>query len=81
MEEKRVPPREEKTMLQSHVIEVDGAFLGAAVRNESGFRFVAIDLRVEQLDGSIWPTLADAKRLASQLYRHGRLLSAPVVRQ
>jgi hypothetical protein len=34
-----------------------------------------VDLRVEELDGSIWPTLADASRLARQLYHTGRLPS------
>lgn len=60
-------------MLQSYVIEIDGAFVGAAVRNDRGFRFVATDLRVEELDGSTWPSLADVRRLARQLYLTGRL--------
>ncbi|HTR16784.1 MAG TPA: hypothetical protein VMI52_07105 [Acetobacteraceae bacterium] len=62
-------------MLRSHVIEVDGVFLGAAVPlpHSEGFRFVAADLRVEELDGSIWPTLIDTRRLASQLFHTGRL--------
>lgn len=60
-------------MLKSHVIEVDGAFLGAAVLLTAGYRFVAADLRVEELDGSFWPSLEDARRTAGQLYRTGRL--------
>lgn len=59
-------------MLQSHVIEIDGAFVGAAVRIDRGYRFVATDLRVEELDGSIWPSLADVRRLARQLFLTGR---------
>lgn len=59
-------------MLQSHVIAVDGIFVGAAVRIDKGYRFVATDFRVEELDGSIWPSLADVTRLAGGLYRTGR---------
>jgi hypothetical protein len=60
-------------MLQSHIIEIDGAFVGAAVRLDIGFRFVATDIRVEELDGTVWPSLADVQRLAGGLYRTGRL--------
>ena len=51
-------------MLQSHIIEVDGAFVGVAVRIDRGHRFVATDFRLEELDTSIWPTLEDVRRLA-----------------
>ncbi len=60
-------------MVQSHIIEVDGTFLGAAIRQEHGYRFVAVDLRVEELDGSVWPSLADTQRLARSLVTTGRL--------
>ena len=59
-------------MLQSHVIDVDGAFVGAALRLDRGYRFIATDMRLDDLDGTIWPTLADVRRLASGLYRTGR---------
>jgi hypothetical protein len=58
-------------MLQSHVIEIDGAFVGAAVRLDAGYRFIATDLRLEELDGTIWPTLEDVRRLAHRLFRNG----------
>lgn len=51
-------------MLQSHIIEVDGAFVGAAVRLDRGYRFIATDMRLDDLDGSIWPSLEDVRRLA-----------------
>jgi hypothetical protein len=51
-------------MSQSHIIEVDGAFVGVAVRIDRGYRFVATDLRLDELDTSIWPTLDDVRRLA-----------------
>jgi hypothetical protein len=56
-------------MLQSHPIDVDGVFVGAAVRLESGFRFVAVNLRVEDLDGIVRPALADINTLARRYYR------------
>lgn len=60
-------------MLKSHVIEVDGAFVGAAVLLSDGYRFVAADLRVEEIDGSLWPSLQDARRVARHLFETGRL--------
>ena len=58
-------------MLQSHIIDIDGVFVGAAIRIDRGYRFVAIDLRMEELDSTIWPTLADVQRLARRLYLTG----------
>jgi hypothetical protein len=60
-------------MIQSHVIDVDGVFVGAAVRLDTGYRFVATDFRLEQLDSTIWPTLAEVRRLARSLYLTGSL--------
>ena len=62
-------------MLQSHVIDVDGAFVGAAVRLDKGYRFIATDMKLDDLDGSIWPTLADVQRLARKMYQGGRTTS------
>ncbi len=58
-------------MLQSHVIDVDGVFVGAAIRIDRGYRFVATNFRLEELDATIWPTLADVRRLARRLYLTG----------
>jgi hypothetical protein len=58
-------------MLQSHVITIDGDFVGAAVRLDRGYRFVATDVRLYELDETIWPTLADVERLARRLYHSG----------
>jgi hypothetical protein len=63
-------------MLQSHVIDIDGAFVGAAVRLDTGYRFIATDMKVEELDGSVWPTLADVQRLARRFYFGGRVAVA-----
>ena len=56
-------------MQKSHIIDVDGVFVGAAVRIDRGYRFVATDIRMEELDSSIWPTLADVQRVAQRVYR------------
>jgi hypothetical protein len=52
-------------MFQSHVIEVTGRFAGVAVTAAGRFRFVAIDPRLSDLDGSEWPSLADVRRVVT----------------
>lgn len=51
-------------MLQSHIIEIDGVFVGAAVRLDRGYRFIATDMRLDDIDGSVWPSLGDVQRVA-----------------
>jgi hypothetical protein len=58
-------------MLQSHIIDIDGTFVGAAIRLDTGYRFIATDMKLDDLDGSIWPTLADVQRLARRIYLRG----------
>jgi hypothetical protein len=58
-------------MLQSHPIVIDGVFVGAAVRLDCGYRFIATNMRLEELDQTIWPTLAEVQRLARRLYLTG----------
>ncbi len=67
--------KEPSLMLQSHIIDIDGAFVGAAVRLDTGYRFIATDMKLDDLDGSIWPTLADVQRLARRVYLGGRAAS------
>jgi hypothetical protein len=67
----------DRIMLQSHVIEIDGAFVGAAVRLDTGYRFVATDFRLDELDGTTWPSLADVRRLAHHLFRTGSFATTP----
>lgn len=59
-------------MLQSHIIDIDGNFVGAAVRLDVGYRFIATDVKLEDLDGSVFATLADVQRLARRIYWAGR---------
>ena len=63
-------------MLQSHVIDIDGAFVGAAVRLDKGYRFIATDMKLDDLDGSIVPTLTEARRLARRIYVGGCMTTA-----
>jgi len=58
-------------MLQSHVIDIDGVFVGAAIRLDTGYRFIATDMRLEALDSTTWPSLADVRRLARQVIDGG----------
>jgi hypothetical protein len=58
-------------MWQSHVITIDTDFVGVAIRVDHGYRFVATDCRLYELDETIWPTLADVGRLARRLYHTG----------
>jgi hypothetical protein len=62
-------------MLQSHPIDIDGVFVGAAIRLDRGYRFVATNMRLEELDQTIWPTLADVRRLARLLYHNGSIVA------
>ncbi len=60
-------------MFQSHVIEISGRVAGAAVTNANGFRFIAIDPRLDEIDGSAWASLAALRRAADHLARTGSL--------
>ncbi len=60
-------------MLQSHVIEVNGTFIGAAVTTDHGFRFRAVHPRVDDLDGRVWASLAALRSAAGHFYVTGRL--------
>jgi hypothetical protein len=57
-------------MLQSNIVDIDGVFVGAAIRIDRDYRFVATDVRLEELDSSIWPTLADIQRVARRVYQN-----------
>ena len=60
-------------MHQSRVIEISGQFAGAAISHGGQFRFKAIDPRAEELDESVWPSLADLERVVACLFTTGRL--------
>lgn len=63
-------------MLQSHIIDINGNFVGAAVRLDQGYRFVALNMRVDELDGTVWPSLDIVQRLARQLFITGHFVGA-----
>lgn len=60
-------------MFQSHVIEISGRVAGAAVSNAAGFRFIAIDPRLDEIDGSAWASLTALRLAADHLARTGSL--------
>jgi hypothetical protein len=60
-------------MWQSVSIEVDGSFVGALVRQDGKLRFIATDIRVAEMDQTLWPAMADARRAAEQMVRTGRI--------
>jgi hypothetical protein len=60
-------------MSLSTSIHIDGARVGAAIRQEQGFRFIATDVRAADLDQSVWPTLEAVRQAAAQLVRTGRV--------
>ncbi|HTW70153.1 MAG TPA: hypothetical protein VME47_09725 [Acetobacteraceae bacterium] len=49
------------------MIDIDGRFIGVALRLDQGFRFIAIDPRVEDLGETLWPRLQDIQRLARRM--------------
>ena len=59
-------------MRRSCPIEVDGVFVGTAIEHELGVRFIAADVRVNEMDQSLWPSLDHACRSARQLFKSGR---------
>ncbi len=44
-------------MVRSQVVDVDGVFVGAAVRETDGWRFVAVDERTQKLNGDCFPSI------------------------
>lgn len=72
-------------MIQSHVVEIDGTFVGAAISTAKGIRFRAVHLMVEDLDDSVWPSLDELRRAVRHLFttgrvsgRHARVIADPV---
>lgn len=67
-----IPARKRVPMRHSEPIDADGVFLGAAVEHELGVRFIAVDIRVKDMNESVWPSLQYAKMSARQLFRANR---------
>ncbi len=51
-------------MHTSRPIEVQGRFLGVAVSQASAWRFIATDPVVADLHGTVFPSTAEAQRVA-----------------
>ncbi len=57
----------------SDLIQIDDTIVGAAVWQEQGVRFIAIDWRVGELDQTRWDTVVAARRAAEQMIRTGKV--------
>ena len=57
---------------KSQAIAIGGVTLGTAVTHELGVRFIATDVRVKDMDQSIWPSARYAQESARQLLRLAR---------
>lgn len=55
-------------MRESRVIETNGVFIGAAVRLTRGYRFVAVNGWLAELNGSLWPTLEELRSATARRY-------------
>jgi hypothetical protein len=53
-------------MQQSHIIEIAGVFVGAAVRLPLAYRFVAVRPGLSGIDGREFPTLEAVRRAVRQ---------------
>jgi hypothetical protein len=53
-------------MLESRVIEQNGVFVGAAVRLDRGYRFVAVNGWLAEMDGTLWPDLDELRRATAR---------------
>ena len=64
-------------MLQSHVIEIGGIFVGAAITTTTEFRFRAVHSKVKDLDESTWRSLKDLNGAVQHLFTAGQLNAGP----
>lgn len=60
-------------MFQSYVIDIGGVFVGAAVTASEGYKFVAVDPRVKEMNGSAWPSVSEVRRVACCMLMTGHL--------
>jgi hypothetical protein len=61
---------------QSHVIEIDGIFVGAAARYGDSYRFVGVDSRLMEMDGQLFARLSEVREAASRTYRRAPFAAA-----
>jgi hypothetical protein len=59
-------------MSDGQIVQVLGNFVGAAMRDAGGFRFVALDVRLDELDGTVWPTFPELRWRVESAYRLSR---------
>ncbi len=54
-------------------IHVDGTLVGAAIRQDKGVRFIAIDVRAGEMDQTVWASKDAVQDAAEQMVRTGRI--------
>jgi hypothetical protein len=54
-------------------VHVGTGIVGAAIRQDRGYRFIATDLRVAELDQTVWHSLEAVRQAARQLVETGRI--------
>jgi hypothetical protein len=64
-------------MMKSHVIEVDGVFVGAAIQHPAGYKLVAVAPQLTSLNGMVYPTLEDTRRALRSSVKQGAPLEKP----
>lgn len=67
-------------MKQSHVIEIDGVFVGAAAFYGDSYRFVGVHSRLKELDGHRFADLSQVREAASRVYRLAAMVAHPSVK-
>jgi hypothetical protein len=60
-------------MTGARIVQVQGNFVGAAMRHPDGYRFVALDVRLDELDGKVWATFPELHWRVESAYRLSRL--------
>jgi len=68
-------------MQNSKVVEINGVFVGAAVRQDSGWRFVAADPRVSLADGQVAATFREAQALARHAFLSAAAAALPPMQE
>lgn len=67
-------------MHTSHPVEAEGRFVGVAVSHDDAWRFVAVHPSVEDIDGAVFPSPAEARRVAGLILARGnRVPARPVL--
>jgi hypothetical protein len=59
-------------MTETRVVQILGSFVGTAKPHPDGFRFDSLDVRLDELDGGVWPTLPELHLGVESAFRVSR---------